>query len=314
VWGYSIYELEVYGTSGCSVPAQPGAISGNTSVAFGSNQTYSVAAVSGATSYTWSLPSGWSGSSTSTSISATAGSAGGTISVTANNSCGASAARTLAVSVSGGGFTLRVEAENYQYMAGVTKVACSEGGQNISSFDATDWMSYTIAIPTAGTYIASFRVSATTTGKSIRFEKDAGTTLLATIPASNTGGAQIWTTVSQTVTLPAGSYSVGLATATGGVNINWFELSSAAGRTVAMNENQDTRIVVFPTIVEHTLYVKTTSEFKNSEVSIVDEVGREFAFKKIDENTYDVSTLPSGLYILRLTNGYRLSTTKFIKK
>jgi hypothetical protein len=46
VWGYSIYELEVYGTSGCSVPAQPGAISGNTSVAFGSNQTYSVAAVS----------------------------------------------------------------------------------------------------------------------------------------------------------------------------------------------------------------------------------------------------------------------------
>jgi hypothetical protein len=85
--------------AGCSTPDQPGTISGNTSPAQGSSQTYSIADVSGATSYTWSLPAGWTGSSTSSSINATVGSSGGTLSVTANNTCGSSTARNLSVSV-----------------------------------------------------------------------------------------------------------------------------------------------------------------------------------------------------------------------
>lgn len=82
-----------------SAPAQPGTISGNAAVCAGTAQTYSVAAVSGATSYTWTLPAGWSGSSTTNSINATAGSAAGTISVKANNSCGSGSTRTLAASI-----------------------------------------------------------------------------------------------------------------------------------------------------------------------------------------------------------------------
>lgn len=85
--------------SECAVPAQPAAITGNTPVCPGSLQSYSVPAVSGATSYTWTLPSGWTGTSTTNSISATAGTISGNITVTANNSCGASVMRTLAVTV-----------------------------------------------------------------------------------------------------------------------------------------------------------------------------------------------------------------------
>ena len=80
------------------VPAQPGAITGSTTVCQASSQTYSVSAVTGATSYTWTLPSGWTGTSTTNSITATAGSSG-TISVTANNACGAGTARTLDIIV-----------------------------------------------------------------------------------------------------------------------------------------------------------------------------------------------------------------------
>ena len=80
-----------------TTPAQPVSIAGNTAVCQGVSQTYSIAAVAGATSYTWTLPSGWSGSSNSTSITATAGAASGNISVTANNTCGSGAARTLSV-------------------------------------------------------------------------------------------------------------------------------------------------------------------------------------------------------------------------
>ena len=80
-------------------PAMPGPIIGTSSVCAGSLQTYSVSSVTGATSYIWTLPSGWSGSSTSNSIDATVGATGGNITVKATNPCGTSAASTLALIV-----------------------------------------------------------------------------------------------------------------------------------------------------------------------------------------------------------------------
>jgi hypothetical protein len=81
------------------VPSQPATITGEATVCSGSTQIYNVSAVSGANSYTWVLPSGWTGSSTTTSLTATAGTSGGTVSVTASNACGTSTARTVNVSV-----------------------------------------------------------------------------------------------------------------------------------------------------------------------------------------------------------------------
>ncbi len=84
----------------CTVPSQPAAITGSATVCAGTSQTYSVAAVSGATSYTWWLPSGWTGTSITNSITVTAGSTAGTISVSADNSCGKSIVKALTVSIS----------------------------------------------------------------------------------------------------------------------------------------------------------------------------------------------------------------------
>jgi hypothetical protein len=82
------------------LPVTPGSISGASSLCAGTTgTTYSVAAVSGATGYIWTLPSGWSGTSTTNSITIVAGTAGGTISVAAANSCGSSTSNTLAVTV-----------------------------------------------------------------------------------------------------------------------------------------------------------------------------------------------------------------------
>lgn len=82
------------------VPAQPSAISGTTALCVGTGpQTYSVPAVSGATSYSWSLPGSWSGTSTSNTIQANLGTGGGTITVLAINACGNSPSQSLAVTV-----------------------------------------------------------------------------------------------------------------------------------------------------------------------------------------------------------------------
>ncbi len=79
------------------VPAAPGTITGADAPCVGSSQTYSVAAVTGATSYTWILPSGWTGTSTTNSITTTVGTTSGSISVWAGNTCGLSAPTTKTV-------------------------------------------------------------------------------------------------------------------------------------------------------------------------------------------------------------------------
>ena len=90
-----------------SAPATPGAISGIPSSAINSGATFTatITAVTGATSYAWTLPSGLTGSSTTNSITITGTTAGtyaaGTISVIASNDCGNSSSRasTTAVTV-----------------------------------------------------------------------------------------------------------------------------------------------------------------------------------------------------------------------
>jgi len=87
-----------------TIPATPGSITGLTSVTNGQGGVvYSIAAVPGATTYTWSVPSGstiTSGQGT-TSITVTFGATSGDVCVTASNTCGTSASSCVAVTVTG---------------------------------------------------------------------------------------------------------------------------------------------------------------------------------------------------------------------
>jgi PKD repeat protein len=109
--GNSDFTLQVVVTDGngctntCSfpvsvfeAPAQPTAITGNTSPCIGDVETYEVVNDPNVTSYSWSLPTGWSGSSTTNSITVTVGSSTGTIQVTPTNQCGNGTSQTLVIS------------------------------------------------------------------------------------------------------------------------------------------------------------------------------------------------------------------------
>ena len=146
-----------------TLPAQPGAITGNNSVCQGSSQTFSVTSVAGATSYTWTLPSGWTGTSTSNSITTTVGNTSGTVSVKANNNCGSSTAQTLAVTVSliptqpasitGNSNVLLAQTTNYSISTLPSATSYNwqlSGGGTIQSGQPTTTIS--INWTTAGTY------------------------------------------------------------------------------------------------------------------------------------------------------------------
>lgn len=91
--------LAKYNDCSATIPSSPGVISGTNQICQGTTAIYSVSTVTNATSYNWSLPGGWSGSSSSNTISITSGSLTGNISVTASNACGTSTASVLNVTV-----------------------------------------------------------------------------------------------------------------------------------------------------------------------------------------------------------------------
>ncbi|MCX6223378.1 MAG: MBG domain-containing protein, partial [Bacteroidia bacterium] len=87
-----------------ATPPTPGSITGVTPVCPGiAGITFSITAVARATSYTWTVPAGWSitGGQGTISMTATSGTVGedGNITVTATNDCSTSSASTMAVTV-----------------------------------------------------------------------------------------------------------------------------------------------------------------------------------------------------------------------
>lgn len=83
-------------------PAQPGTISGNSSLCGGTTgQVYSIPAISGATSYNWSVPAGASliSGQGSTQITVDWGNTSGNLSVVAANGCGNSPASTRTITL-----------------------------------------------------------------------------------------------------------------------------------------------------------------------------------------------------------------------
>ncbi|MBL7932233.1 MAG: T9SS type A sorting domain-containing protein [Bacteroidia bacterium] len=79
-------------------PAPPTAITGNTLLCEGTSEFYQATFMTGSTSYSWALPTGWTGTSTLSSITATAGTSGN-MSVTATYSCGVSDPTIITLSV-----------------------------------------------------------------------------------------------------------------------------------------------------------------------------------------------------------------------
>ncbi len=160
-----------------SIPTTPTTITGPASVCFGISNPYNVSAISGATSYTWTLPSGWSGTSTTNTITAITDSTSGNITITASNSCGTSPVQTLAVT-----------AHSLPHISAVTNDSLLCIGQ-----------SAILTASGANTYL--WNTSETT--NSISVTPPVGTTTY-TVTGTDINGCSNSTTITQDVTVCAG--------------------------------------------------------------------------------------------------------------
>lgn len=212
---------------------------------------------------------------------------------------------------------IRIEAENYTYQSGMQKENCSEGGENLAYIDANDWASYTnINIPSSGTYKVSFRLASIYAGKTLMLEKN-GSQLLTTVTSPNTGNWQVWQTVEANVYLDAGSTALGINSPTGGLNLNWIELSKV--NNAVLSSLQEAKVIsddvaIYPNPVEATIELTNGAQSDGSEVRIIDQSGNVAYRGSVVGGRIQVGVLKSGNYILHIKKGDMEKRIRFIKK
>jgi beta-glucosidase len=94
------------------------------------------------------------------------------------------------------------------------------------------WFNYTVNVATAGTYSVGLRLSSPYgITDALHIANSSGTNLSGSVAVPNTGGYETWTTVSATVTLPAGQQTLRIAQDTNGWNFHYmtFTLTSGGG-------------------------------------------------------------------------------------
>lgn len=224
-----------YAPGGPSGPATPGAITGPTTVCPGQVVTYSIAAVTGATSYTWTVPAGSTINSGqgSTSISVTIGSGGGQVCVTATNVCGTSSPSCLTI--------------------GMGSAPATPGPiTGSATFCPTQTYTYSItAVPGATTYNWTVPAGATinsgqgTTSVSVTFGSNAGQICVTATGACGTSAASCLTVSLGAPPSPPASITGGssfcsgatatfsCSTVTGATSYNW---TVPAGTTITSGQ------------------------------------------------------------------------------
>ena len=113
-------------------------------------------------------------------------------------------------------------------------------GNDLGWTAAGQWFRYTVNVATAGTYTVNFLVSdgsGAAVADAFHLSNSSGTNLSGSVSVPNTGGWQNWTTVTATVTLPAGVQTLTLNQDAGGWNVDSmaFALNSSSGGGVNLS-------------------------------------------------------------------------------
>lgn len=124
----------------------------------------------------------------------------------------------------------RIEAESFSYENDIGTEGTGDpdgGGQNVGWTDAGDVIDYSVNVAASGNYDVAFRLAAPDSGKQLQLKS--GSTVLATVNVPQTGGWQIYQTVTvNNVALAAGVQTLRVYAVTGGWNFNWMEFTFAS--------------------------------------------------------------------------------------
>lgn len=222
-----------------------------------------------------------------------------------------------------------IEGENYHNMAGVEirNSLDTNGGQMVGQIHNGDWCMYPNINLTCATNIEA-RLASFRDGGDIEVRIDGvDGTLIGTISQGTTGGWQEWVTASTSITQVSGVHDVYLVF-TGGAsalfNFNWFQFSDYNNQAKLLSNHGeiepkssiDESFRIYPNPAISKVHIELNNSSGITKIDIFNSSGQlVISHKFANENkTIDVSKLPKGMYVVKITEPNFVSTKKFIKQ
>ena len=144
----------------------------------------------------------------------------------------------------------KIEAEDYSNMSGITTQTTIDinGGLNVTSISANDWLDYSLNIQKSGDYRVEFRVASNAGGGKFELRK-ATQAVLSSNLVNSTGGLQKWVTISDTISLTSGKQTLRIQAITAGWNLNWINfvyLYPTSAQELSMNGGNSLQVLPNP--------------------------------------------------------------------
>lgn len=327
--------LQLYNYTPCTAaPNDPGIISGSTVTCSGATNIYSVAPVAGATSYTWTLPGGWTGTSSTNTISAVSGINSGIITIQAGNTCGSSQPTALNINVNPSP-VVSISANQFVICKGNSTVLTGNGASTYTWNSAIVTPSITVSPTITSSYTVegtnSFGctnqtvATVTVTNNSLPVISVSGPSLSCSGQnislASNGASTYTWqpggmngflVSVSPAITTV---YTVTGTDANGCYNSSTYTQSVSSCAGISSINNTKVPTTVYPNPFTDS-FILTLDKNLYSEIKVYDVVGA-LVYSSIietDKTTIDLSDKPSGIYFITVSGKKGKETQKLIRQ
>ena len=134
-------------------------------------------------------------------------------------------------SVNGSANSYRSDGVDLETTADTQGTTPAGGAYDMGWTTGGQWFKYTVNVATAGTYSVAFRLSSPYgITDALHIANSAGTNLTGAVAVPNTGGYETWTTVTASVTLPAGQQTLTVDQDSNGFNFHNMAFTLGIGR------------------------------------------------------------------------------------
>jgi hypothetical protein len=215
----------------------------------------------------------------------------------------------------------RIQAEDYFEMEGFGLEPTTDigGGFNLGFASPGDYADYLLYSHEETNFELNMRVASQYSSGSFGFylmNDDSTEVELLSVQVPATGGWQSWLTIEKQVTLPQGPVRLRMKALSGEFNLNWFSFTVANSIPV-FNEKRTPVIYPNPVGIDKLKIRLNNYESQAWNVEIFSLAGKMVWSGKIDGNRdvreIDISFMPPGMYLLRISNNTTSHTLKICR-
>lgn len=222
---------------------------------------------------------------------------------------------------------IRVEAESFTANLGLELGGTIDVGEGIyvTNIDNLEWADYeSLTVDSTSKYNFNVRVASSKNGGKIGLIIDGSQIAEVTVDPDSTNGDEDWYTTKTAISLDEGLHTVRLeftGEGTGFMNVNWFEIVAEEPidtTTVTSVGSELKGVLGYPNPVKTTFNIAFSASHNSTKINVVDNLGKSVIALEVEPDEkmvqIDFTSLPNGLYFVKIVSNSGVKTIKVLKE